>query len=114
MHEAPGEVAARLFRRQSGRAVAILARALGDLDLAEDAVQDAYAVALVRWPEDGVPDDPAAWVLTVARNAALDRLRRDRTYAEKLAALAALHAPSPRARRTTCPTTAPSSTTGSG
>jgi RNA polymerase sigma-70 factor, ECF subfamily len=90
--DAPGEVAARLFRRQSGRAVAILARALGDLDLAEDAVQDAYAVALARWPADGVPDDPGAWVLTVARNAALDRLRRDRTYAEKLAALAALPA----------------------
>ena len=90
MAEAPGEVAARLFRRQSGRAVAILARALGDLDVAEDAVQDAYAVALARWPADGVPDDPAAWVLTVARNAALDRLRRDRTYAQKLAALAVI------------------------
>jgi RNA polymerase sigma-70 factor (ECF subfamily) len=92
MAETPGEVAARLFRRQSGRAVAILARAVGDLDLAEDAVQDAYAVALARWPVEGVPDDPAAWVLTVARNAALDRLRRDQTYARKLAALAALPA----------------------
>ena len=56
------ETAARLFREESGRSVAILIRILGDVDLAEDAVQDAYAAALDRWPRTGTPDDPAAWI----------------------------------------------------
>jgi RNA polymerase sigma-70 factor (ECF subfamily) len=74
--------------------VAILARALGDLDLAEDAVQDAFATALQRWPQDGVPANPGAWIVAAARNRALDRLRRDQTLRrktemlERLAALA--------------------------
>jgi RNA polymerase sigma-70 factor, ECF subfamily len=63
-------------------------RALRDVDLAEDAVQEAFVVALDRWPRDGVPANPAAWVLTVARNRALDRLRRERRGAEKLEELA--------------------------
>jgi RNA polymerase sigma-70 factor (ECF subfamily) len=74
----------RLFRRESGRAVATLIRILGDFDLAEDAVQDAFAVALERWPRDGMPDNPAAWIVRTARNRAIDRLRRERRYAEKL------------------------------
>src|SRR5919198_3763431 len=79
---------ARLFREESGRAVAALVRALRDVDLAEDAVQEAFVVALDRWPRDGLPANPAAWVLTVARNRALDRLRRERRGAEKLEELA--------------------------
>ena len=74
----PADVLDRLFRRESGQAVAALARALGDLDRAEEAVQDAFAIALERWPRDGVPANPAAWIVTVARNRAIDRIRADR------------------------------------
>ena len=66
-----------VFRREWGPAVAALARWSGDLSVAEDAVQEAFAEALRVWPRDGVPDNPAAWVLTVARNRARDRLRRE-------------------------------------
>src|SRR5919106_555981 len=85
----------RLFRQESGRAVATLIRVLGDFDLAEEAVQDAFAVALERWPTLGMPDNPAAWITTTARNRAIDRLRRDRRLAERtetLRRLAALEA----------------------
>jgi len=71
------EAVDRTFRRESGRAVAALIRAIGSFDLAEDAVQDAFAVALERWPRDGLPDNPGAWIVTTARNRAIDRLRRD-------------------------------------
>jgi RNA polymerase sigma-70 factor, ECF subfamily len=67
----------RTFRRESGRAVAALIRAVGSFDLAEDAVQDAFAVALERWPRDGLPENPGAWIVTTARNRAIDRLRRE-------------------------------------
>jgi RNA polymerase sigma-70 factor, ECF subfamily len=83
---------ARCFRDDAGRAVASLARAVGDLDLAEDAVADAYVVALERWPLDGFPRQPSAWILTTARRRAIDRLRRERVGREKLAKLAALDA----------------------
>jgi RNA polymerase sigma-70 factor (ECF subfamily) len=66
-----------VFRREWGPAVATLARWSGDLTVAEDAVQEAFAEALRAWPRDGVPDNPGAWVLTVARNRARDRLRRE-------------------------------------
>ncbi|MGB7872003.1 MAG: sigma-70 family RNA polymerase sigma factor, partial [Mycobacterium sp.] len=66
-----------VFRREWGPAVATLARWSGDLSVAEDAVQEAFAEALRVWPRDGVPDNPGAWVLTVARNRARDRLRRE-------------------------------------
>jgi RNA polymerase sigma-70 factor (ECF subfamily) len=66
-----------VFRREWGPAVAALARWSGDLSVAEDAVQEAFAEALRAWSRDGVPDNPAAWVLTVARNRARDRLRRE-------------------------------------
>ncbi|HEX7827694.1 MAG TPA: sigma-70 family RNA polymerase sigma factor [Mycobacterium sp.] len=66
-----------VFRREWGSAVAALARWSGDLTVAEDAVQEAFAEALRSWPRDGVPDNPGGWVLTVARNRALDRLRRE-------------------------------------
>jgi RNA polymerase sigma-70 factor (ECF subfamily) len=73
----------RLFRQESGRAVATLNRVLGDFDLAEEAVQEAFLVALERWPADGVPENPGAWITLTARNKAIDRVRRDRRLAEK-------------------------------
>jgi RNA polymerase sigma-70 factor (ECF subfamily) len=66
-----------VFRREWGPAVATLARWSGDLGVAEDAVQEAFAEALRAWPHHGVPDNPGGWVLTVARNRARDRLRRE-------------------------------------
>ncbi len=77
------ETIAEIFRREHGRAVAVLARKLGDLSLAEDAVQDAFAKAIVRWSVEGVPPSPAAWILTTARNGAIDRLRRESTRDER-------------------------------
>jgi RNA polymerase sigma-70 factor, ECF subfamily len=90
----------RLFRHESGRAVATLIRVLGDFDLAEDAVQEAFLVALERWPQDGPPDNPGAWITRVARNKAIDRLRRERTLSEKtelVARLEELEPPAPSA-----------------
>jgi RNA polymerase sigma-70 factor, ECF subfamily len=81
-------VAERTFREQSGRVLATLIRLLGgDFDAAEEAVADAFVAALETWPRDGVPANPAAWLTTAARNRALDRLRRARRQAEKLAIL---------------------------
>jgi RNA polymerase sigma-70 factor, ECF subfamily len=80
----------RLFREHFGRAVAALIRAFGDWDLAEEAVQDALATAVERWPANGVPGDPAAWLVTVARNRAIDRLRRERALRARVPQLAAL------------------------
>ncbi|MDX6546879.1 MAG: polymerase sigma-70 factor, subfamily [Gaiellales bacterium] len=77
-----------VFREEFGRAVALLTRVLGDIDLAEDAVQDAYTTAVARWPVDGVPDNPRAWIVTVARNRAIDRLRRARALQEHTEQLA--------------------------
>jgi RNA polymerase sigma-70 factor, ECF subfamily len=77
------ETVGRLFREESGRAVATLIRVLGDFDLAEEAVQDAFVTALETWPERGVPDNPAAWITTTARNRAIDRLRRRQRLREK-------------------------------
>jgi len=70
---------ARVFRESSGRAVATLARVFGDIDIAEDAVQEAFAVAVERWPADGMPPNPGGWIVTTARRKALDRLRREST-----------------------------------
>ena len=66
----------RVFRDERGRVLASLIRVLGDFELAEDAVQDAFAAALERWPRAGIPANPGAWIQTVARNAAIDRIRR--------------------------------------
>jgi RNA polymerase sigma-70 factor (ECF subfamily) len=76
-----------VFREERGRLLATLVRQFGDLDLAEDVASDAVAAALERWPVDGVPTKPVAWLLTTARRKAVDRLRRDRTYAARLAVL---------------------------
>lgn len=79
-----------LFREEWGRAVSILIRVLGDFELAEDAVQDAFAIALERWPRDGTPANPGAWIVATARNRAIDRIRRERTLARKTELLARL------------------------
>jgi RNA polymerase sigma-70 factor (ECF subfamily) len=72
----PGAIA-RVFRAEYGRAVAVLIRAFGDIDLAEDAVQEAFETALQRWPSKGLPPSPQGWIVTTARNKAIDRLRRE-------------------------------------
>jgi RNA polymerase sigma-70 factor (ECF subfamily) len=79
-----------VFREEWPRAVGILTRFLGDLSLAEDAVQDAFATALERWPRDGAPRSPGAWIVATARNRAIDRIRRERTFARKAELLARL------------------------
>jgi RNA polymerase sigma-70 factor (ECF subfamily) len=74
----------RVFAQERARVLAALVRSVGDFELAEDALQDAFAVALERWPRSGVPDAPAAWLLTVARNRVIDLVRRARIGREKL------------------------------
>jgi RNA polymerase sigma-70 factor, ECF subfamily len=71
------------FRDQWGRVLAALIGFLGDFDLAEEAAQEAFAIAAERWPRDGVPSNPGGWLLATARNRAVDRIRRNRTLAEK-------------------------------
>jgi RNA polymerase sigma-70 factor, ECF subfamily len=73
----------RVFREEWGHAVAILTRVLGDLELAEDAVQDAFTTALERWPREGLPRTPGAWIVTTARNRAIDRIRREKVFQQK-------------------------------
>jgi RNA polymerase sigma-70 factor (ECF subfamily) len=82
----------RVFRAEYGRAVAVLTRVFGDLDIAEDAVQDAFTTAAQRWPDTGLPPSPAGWIITTARNRAIDRLRREASRADKHAQAALLHA----------------------
>jgi RNA polymerase sigma-70 factor (ECF subfamily) len=73
----------RVFREEWSSAVAILTRVLGDLELAEDVVQDAFTTALERWPRDGLPRAPGAWIVTTARNRAIDRIRREKVFQQK-------------------------------
>jgi RNA polymerase sigma-70 factor, ECF subfamily len=80
----------QVFRDEWSSAVGILTRAIGDLELAEDAVQDAFAIALERWPRDGVPRNPGGWIVTTARNRAIDRIRRDRVFRQKVELLGRL------------------------
>jgi RNA polymerase sigma-70 factor (ECF subfamily) len=82
----------RVFRDEWSRAVAILARILGDLERAEEAVQEAFALAVEHWREDGAPDNAGAWIVATARNRAIDRLRRERTLERKRELLARLDA----------------------
>ena len=82
----------RVFRAEYGRAIAVLTRVFGDIDTAEDAVQDAFTEAIRRWPEAGLPPSPAGWIITTARNRAIDRLRREAARADKHAQAALLHA----------------------
>src|SRR5437899_9538540 len=88
--EVTREVVERTFREEGGRALATLIRILGDFDLAEEAVQEAFAVALSRWQADGIPRNPGAWITRTARNKAIDRLRRERRLREKTKILAEL------------------------
>jgi RNA polymerase sigma-70 factor, ECF subfamily len=83
----------QVFREHHGRAVAVLVRLLGDIDLAEEAVADAFTAAVATWPERGVPPSPAGWIITTARNRAIDRLRRESVGAAKLAEAALLAEP---------------------
>jgi RNA polymerase sigma-70 factor (ECF subfamily) len=82
----------RVFREENGRAVAVLVRVFGDIEIAEDAVQDAFAMAVQRWPSTGLPPSPAGWIITTARNRAIDRLRREASREERHAQAALLHA----------------------
>ena len=95
------------FRDEWGRVVATLIRFTGDWDLAEECAQDAFARALERWPRDGIPRNPGAWLTTTARNRALDRLRRAATGAAKLQEVAVL------STATTEPVTSESTTAAS-
>src|SRR5712691_5527542 len=79
----------QVFRENSGRSVAALIRVFGDIDVAEDAVQDAYGVALSKWPQDGLPPNPGGWITSTARKRAIDRLRREQRERELLSQLAA-------------------------
>jgi RNA polymerase sigma-70 factor (ECF subfamily) len=81
-----------IFREHYGRAVAVLVRLLGDIGLAEEAVQDAFVTAVERWPTEGVPASPAGWIITTARNRAIDRLRREASRDDRHAQAALLHA----------------------
>jgi RNA polymerase sigma-70 factor, ECF subfamily len=82
----------RVFREEHGRAVAVLVRVFGDIDIAEESVQDAFAGAVRRWPSDGLPPAPAGWIITTARNRAIDRLRREASREDRHAQAALLHA----------------------
>jgi RNA polymerase sigma-70 factor (ECF subfamily) len=82
-----------VFRAEYGRAVSVLVRVFGDIDVAEEAVQDAFATAVQRWPVDGVPPSPAGWIITTARNRAIDRLRRESTRTDRHAEALLLYAP---------------------
>jgi RNA polymerase sigma-70 factor, ECF subfamily len=72
-----GSTIERVFREEYGRAVAVLTRVFGDIDIAEEAVQEAFTNAVQRWPSTGLPPSPAGWIITTARNRAIDRLRRE-------------------------------------
>ncbi|MGW2307206.1 RNA polymerase sigma factor [Actinomadura luteofluorescens] len=83
------------FREEHGRAVAVLVRVFGDVDVAEEAVQEAFAEAVRRWPDEGTPASPAGWIITTARNKAIDRLRREAARAGKYAQAVLVNAAEP-------------------
>jgi RNA polymerase sigma-70 factor, ECF subfamily len=82
----------RVFREEYGRAVAVLVRVFSDIDVAEEAVQDAFTVAVQRWPSEGVPPSPPGWIITTARNRGIDRLRREAKREDRHAQAALLQA----------------------
>ena len=92
MPDVPSSEIERVFREQYGRALSVLVRACGDIDTAEEAVQDAFTTAVERWPVAGVPPNPAAWIITTARNRAIDRFRRESTRDDRHAEAVRLHA----------------------
>jgi RNA polymerase sigma-70 factor (ECF subfamily) len=87
----PSEIE-RVFRQQYGRAVSVLVGVFGDIDVAEEAVQDAFTAAVQRWRSTGLPPSPAGWIITTARNRAIDRLRREASRPDRHAQAALLHA----------------------
>ena len=89
------EALARVFREETGRLVAGLTRFLGDFDLAEELIQEALLSAAATWPGSGIPANPGAWLTTTARRKAIDRIRREARYREKLVLLAASDVPAP-------------------
>ncbi len=93
----------QIFREQWGRVLAALIGFLGDFDLAEEAAQEAFAIASERWPRDGIPTSPGSWLVTTARNRAIDRVRRDRTLAAKTRLLEVLEASEDDMEPTTFP-----------
>jgi RNA polymerase sigma-70 factor, ECF subfamily len=88
----PASEIERVFSEEYGRAVAVLVRVFGDIDVAEEAVQDAFTAAVRRWPSTGLPPSPAGWIITTARNRAIDRLRREASREDRHAQAALLHA----------------------
>src|SRR5262249_41685708 len=84
------DAVSQLYRAESGRVLATLIRLLGDFDLAEEVVQEAFAAALEQWPVEGLPRNPRAWVVQAARHKAIDRLRRRARFAEKIDELSAM------------------------
>jgi RNA polymerase sigma-70 factor (ECF subfamily) len=88
----PAAAIERVFREEYGRTIAVLVRVFGDIFVAEEAVQDAFALAVQRWPASGLPPSPAGWIITTARNRAIDRLRREASRADRQAQAALLHA----------------------
>jgi RNA polymerase sigma-70 factor, ECF subfamily len=92
-----------VFREQWGRVLAAMVGFLGDIDVAEEAAQEAFAIAAERWPRDGEPANPVAWLITTARNRAINRIRRERTFREKARLLEATR----RTEETVEPTTFP-------
>src|SRR5712691_3600582 len=88
--ETTHQVVADTFRQEADRILATLIGTVRDFQVAEDVLQDALLVALERWPVEGIPDNPAAWITATARHKAIDRLRRDSTFAHKQAILQTL------------------------
>jgi RNA polymerase sigma-70 factor, ECF subfamily len=86
-----GDAVGRIFHEESGRSLATLIGVFADIDLAEDAVQEAFAVALRKWPRDGLPPNPGGWITTTARNHAIDRLRRESRGRQLLGDVACWH-----------------------
>ena len=84
MSDSPAQGIEEIFRREAGRVLATLIRLLGDFDLAEEAQQEAFAAALERWPADGMPANPRAWLISTGRNKAIDRIRRDTLFRTKI------------------------------
>ena len=103
----PADEIERVFRAEHGRAVAILVRHFGDIDVAEEAVQDAFIAALERWPSSGIPPSPVGWIITTAKNKAIDRMRRESSREERHATSGSTSRTGERqqtSRRSTCPT----------
>ncbi len=88
----PAPEIGRVFRAEYGRAVAVLVRIFGDIDVAEEAVQEAFTAAVQQWQSTGLPPSPQGWIITTARNRALDRLRREASREDRHAQAALLHA----------------------